>query len=167
MNKFVILKAGEVLKFIDCDCPCHMEGCEHCCINSQSNENPINEWRFCPSINELFGIKVGIYGTKSRSEVLMIITSLKKILEPVGIANMPENNLREKLAELEHKQWAHWYRYMVANLTPENRKRWDGQAATPYALLTEVEKNCDREWADKVLEIFKLTQDETDSIKPE
>jgi hypothetical protein len=97
----------------------------------------------------------------------MIITSLKKTLEPVEIANMPENNLREKLAELEHKQWAHWYRYMVANLTPENRRRWDGQAATPYALLTEVEKNCDREWADKVLEIFKLSQGETDSSKPE
>jgi hypothetical protein len=74
---------------------------------------------------------------------------------------MPENDLREKLAELEHKQWAHWYRYMIANLTPENTRRWNEQATTPYALLSEVEKNCDREWADKVLEIIKLAQDET------
>jgi hypothetical protein len=73
--------------------------------------------------------------------------------------------LREKLAELEHKQWAHWYRYMVANLTPENTRRWNEQAATPYTLLTEPEKHSDREWADKVLEIIKLHQDESDPAK--
>jgi hypothetical protein len=68
---------------------------------------------------------------------------------------MSEHDLREKLAELEHRQWAHWYRYMVANLTPENSERWDQQAATPYALLSETEKNSDRGWADKVLEIVR------------
>lgn len=68
--------------------------------------------------------------------------------------------LREKLAELEHKQWAHWYRYMIANITPENKKRWDEQAATPYDQLTRPEKNTNREWADKVLEIIKQEQNE-------
>jgi hypothetical protein len=79
------------------------------------------------------------------------------------VGKMPENSLREKLAELEHKQWAHWYRYMIGNLTPENQARWNEQAATPYALLSQVEKNCDREWADKVLEIITLHQNETDT----
>jgi hypothetical protein len=67
---------------------------------------------------------------------------------------MPEN-LREQLAELEHIQWAQWYRYMIGNLTPENQARWNELAATPYALLTEPEKNSDREWADRVLEIIR------------
>jgi hypothetical protein len=85
-------------------------------------------------------------------------------INPKKVRNMPDNSLREKLAELEHKQWSHWYRYMVGNLTPENKERWDAQAATPYALLTEPEKNSDRVWADKVLEILKSERDETDSI---
>jgi hypothetical protein len=83
---------------------------------------------------------------------------------------MPENNLREKLAELEHRQWSHWYRYMVSNLTPENSERWDAQASTPYELLSEVEKNTDREWADKVLEIVRPyinDQRLIDSIEPD
>jgi hypothetical protein len=78
------------------------------------------------------------------------------------VGKMPDDSLRERLAELEHKQWAHWYRYMIGNLTPENKARWDQQAATPYALLTEPEKNSDRQWADKVLEIIKFNQDEID-----
>ena len=68
---------------------------------------------------------------------------------------MSSDELRERLAELEHRQWAHWYRYMAANLTPENRERWQAQANTPYELLSEVEKNSEREWADKVLEIVR------------
>ena len=73
---------------------------------------------------------------------------------------MSRDELREKLAELEHRQWAHWYRYMAANLTPENSERWQAQANTPYELLSEVEKNSDREWADRVLEIVRLYQSE-------
>jgi hypothetical protein len=66
--------------------------------------------------------------------------------------------LREALAALEHDQWAHWTRYMLDTLrntgvpmTSEIVARWERQIATPYAELTEVEKNSDREWADKVL----------------
>ena len=58
---------------------------------------------------------------------------------------------REMLAELEHKQWAHWTRYMLDNLTPENIERWKRQIETPYDELPEAEKDSDREWADKVL----------------
>jgi hypothetical protein len=59
--------------------------------------------------------------------------------------------LRERLAALEHEQWAHWTRYMLDNLTPENVERWRSQIETPYERLSESEKQSDREWADRVL----------------
>lgn len=84
---------------------------------------------------------------------------------------------RERLAALEHRQWAHWTRHMIKTLQPllaygrgvvlesakhgfddseaikavEAIKRWDRQIETPYEALTEPEKDSDREWADKVL----------------
>lgn len=63
--------------------------------------------------------------------------------------------LREELAELEHDQWAHWTRYMLNNLTPKNILRWSAQCETKYADLSEKEKDSDRAWADKALEIFR------------
>lgn len=61
------------------------------------------------------------------------------------------NSLRERLAALEHEQWAHWTRFFLANLTPENLVRWAKQCDMPYAELSEPEKDKDREWADRVL----------------
>jgi hypothetical protein len=61
-------------------------------------------------------------------------------------------NLREKLADLEHTQWAHWTRYMLQNMNLDNITRWQKQIETPYASLTEEEKDSDRVWADRVLE---------------
>lgn len=61
----------------------------------------------------------------------------------------------ERLAALEHEQWAHWTAYMLANMTPENAERWRRQIATPYAELTEREKDSDREWARRVQEIVE------------
>ena len=63
-------------------------------------------------------------------------------------------SLREELADLEHQQWAHWTRYMLDNLTPENIERWKKQVDTPYKILSDREKDSDRKWADKVLEII-------------
>jgi hypothetical protein len=57
----------------------------------------------------------------------------------------------EKLAELEHLQWAHWTKYFLDNLTPENISRWRRQMETPYNELTESEKDADRKWARLVL----------------
>ena len=73
------------------------------------------------------------------------------------------NSLREQLAALEHEQWAHWTEYMLGVVEklfkdesfekiPEVR-RWRKQIDTPYAELTEEEKDSDRFWADKVLDI--------------
>jgi hypothetical protein len=87
---------------------------------------------------------------------------------------------REQVAALEHEQWAHWTRYMLKELKPLLNlacrfdllltvetlseadaidralgalQRWKRQIETPYAELTEREKESDREWADKVLAV--------------
>lgn len=71
--------------------------------------------------------------------------------------------LRERLSDLEHEQWAHWTRYMLDTIAGENHiseefedlpcvRRWRRQCDTPYAQLSEREKESDREWADKVLD---------------
>ncbi len=64
-------------------------------------------------------------------------------------------NLRERLAELEHEQWAHWTKHMLGNLTPENIQRWKMQAETHYTALTEKEKESDRVWGDKVSNLLE------------
>lgn len=81
----------------------------------------------------------------------------------------------EALAALEHEQWAHWTRHMLDVLNPALLEvpwapkgedpfldrawrawcRWNSQIRTPYADLTEAEKDSDREWARKVLEVLK------------
>jgi hypothetical protein len=77
-------------------------------------------------------------------------------------------NLLEDLAELEHKQWSHWTKYMLNRLKQlENeqdafdpykvmhqKQNWHRQIATPYSKLTEKEKDSDRIWAAKSLEII-------------
>lgn len=65
-----------------------------------------------------------------------------------------ENELLEKLSDLEHKQWSHWTSYMLDNLTDDNIQRWKEQIKTSYNRLSEKEKESDREWARKVLEIL-------------
>ena len=76
-------------------------------------------------------------------------------------------NLLENLAELEHKQWAHWTKYMLERLEQleaeqdahdpykvmHQKENWRRQIATPYSELTEKEKDSDRSWASKSLEI--------------
>ena len=64
------------------------------------------------------------------------------------------DNTGERLAELEHKQWAHWTEYMLNNLTADNIVRWRQQINTPYSELSEKEKDSDRKWANKVLDII-------------
>lgn len=61
----------------------------------------------------------------------------------------------EKLAALEHEQWAHWTKYMLDNLTIDNILRWVRQIVTPYAELSEAEKKSDRIWAQKVIDCIR------------
>lgn len=71
------------------------------------------------------------------------------------------SDIRERLANLAHWQWAGWMRYLFEQ-SKENEdgtvtipawavKRWKRQMATPYPQLSEQEKESDREEADKVL----------------
>ena len=78
-----------------------------------------------------------------------------------------KTNLLEDLAELEHQQWAHWTKYMLDRLEQleseqdshdpykvlHQKENWRRQIATPYSELTEKEKDSDRSWASKSLEI--------------
>ena len=95
--------------------------------------------------------------------------------------------LREELAELEHKQWESWTRYITEHLFDAYEqgkgnsndeiaqmkglswsigkelvpmmKKWH-KNWKPYLELTEEEKDKDRIWADKVLGKLKETQAE-------
>ena len=66
------------------------------------------------------------------------------------------SELREKLAELEHRQWVAWSEAVATNsefeipmgLIEKWRKSW-----IPYSYLSEEQKDKDRFWADKVLEV--------------
>jgi len=71
-------------------------------------------------------------------------------------------SIREKLASLEHKQWSHWEEYrekasgeMHKVEDIPNTHVWKRQRKTPYSKLTEKEKNSDRNWADKVLNLLR------------
>ena len=66
-----------------------------------------------------------------------------------------EQELLEELARLEHEQWATWTIYFLDNMNIENLRKWEVQAETVYEKLSEQEKESDRFWARKVLEIIK------------
>ena len=71
--------------------------------------------------------------------------------------NNPNNPLLEVLAERQHDIWAHWMNYQFSQcyvspdalsgglvIPAELVERWKRQAATPYAELSEEEKESDR-----------------------
>jgi hypothetical protein len=72
--------------------------------------------------------------------------------------------LVDALASVEHRRWAHWQEYMHgkavrqpdgALLFPaEIVARWERQARTNYADLTEPEKESDREQVRKYLPLI-------------
>lgn len=72
---------------------------------------------------------------------------------------MNEEALREKLAELEHDRWSGWEKYRATaagenHVSGEaNLERWARQRTTPYAELSEAEKDSDRAEADKTLAV--------------
>jgi hypothetical protein len=81
-------------------------------------------------------------------------------------ANIDEvlNNLVEQLAAIEHERWAHWQLYMHSKgqrqsdgsltFTAEAVSRWEKQAATAFADLTEYEKESDREQVERYLPVI-------------
>lgn len=99
------------------------------------------------------------------------IALAEEILEVLAapVEAVPPIDLREALAAHAHVAWSHWTAYFLDVLEPlldprdgEDRhptrgaeaaldavRRWRRQIETPYADLTEAEKNSDREWGDK------------------
>lgn len=64
-------------------------------------------------------------------------------------------NSREKLAAFMHDVWGNWFAYQLNNSTIENLQRWGIQSNTPYSSLTETDKDKDRKFADRIIEIIK------------
>lgn len=75
------------------------------------------------------------------------------------------DGLLERLAAVEHQRWAHWQEYMHSKgarqadgtlvLPADLVERWDEQIATPYAELSDDEKESDREQVRAYLDIIK------------
>ena len=67
-----------------------------------------------------------------------------------------KTNIREKLAELEHKQWMYWAKNILEteNISEKRKERWE-KYFCEYKDLPERIKDKDRAWANKVIEIFK------------
>jgi hypothetical protein len=73
-------------------------------------------------------------------------------------------SLVEKLAAVEHDRWAHWQRYMHGKaerrpdgtliLPAELVERWEAQISTPYADLSQAEKESDREQVRRYLPLI-------------
>lgn len=76
----------------------------------------------------------------------------KKNKSPKSKSN---NDVIEKLADLEHKQWMSWAKNILSSedINKERAKRWK-QLFVPYKNLTEEMKELDREWARKALKII-------------
>ena len=78
---------------------------------------------------------------------------------------MNNNESREKLAELCHKQWSGWMMYLFGKgshtaygtwVMPKWAvDRWTKQMATPYAELTKSEKDQDRDEADRFIKLLE------------
>lgn len=75
----------------------------------------------------------------------------------------------ERLAAVEHARWAHWQRYLHEQCRPNSDgsltipaelvRRWTTQMNTPYAELSETEKDSDREQVERYLPIIEQTID--------
>jgi len=78
------------------------------------------------------------------------------------------DKLMEELASLEHERWSKWQKYMHSKcvehengkgefvcLPADSFRRWERQINTPYAELTEAEKESDRAEVRPYLELIK------------
>lgn len=75
------------------------------------------------------------------------------------------DGLIDALANIEHARWAKWQRYLHSKavkrpdgslvIPAELVERWERQIETPYQLLTEDEKESDREQVREYLHVIK------------
>jgi hypothetical protein len=67
----------------------------------------------------------------------------------------------DELASIEHERWSHWQRYVHSKgqrqadgslvIPADLVRRWERQIDTPFAALSETEKESDREQVRKYL----------------
>ena len=73
-----------------------------------------------------------------------------------GMTELDVAALRERLSELEHEQWCAWSKSLAeterlsADRSEAWRRRW-----RPYSELPEQDKELDREYADRVIELLR------------
>ena len=78
--------------------------------------------------------------------------------------DIASNELRERIADMQHRIWTHWMRYFYTQCIPnpdgtftipvEKTEHWRRQMTTDYCDLTEKEKDSDRSQADKILKVL-------------
>ncbi len=83
---------------------------------------------------------------------------------------MNEQELIEQLASKEHASWAHWMEYLFSQceVLPDASLRiplrlalhWQRQVATPYAELSEKEKQSDRDEVAHILPIIRAFKED-------
>ena len=85
------------------------------------------------------------------------------------------DGLIETLAAIEHQRWSRWQQYMhskgVRNddgsmvIPADLVRRWEQQIASPYAELSETEKESDREQVMEYLSVIKKAFAATDKAR--
>jgi hypothetical protein len=73
------------------------------------------------------------------------------------------DDLRERLAALTHYQWSTWAADIMRteSINKVRMARWNRLIVTPYEDLTEEEKDIDRYWADRILDIISHYRGDT------
>jgi hypothetical protein len=101
--------------------------------------------------------------------------------EVLGILNdgsTPNGNTREQLAAYAHEAWSGWMEYLFSKCDKQKYEliipawaveRWGRQMHTPYADLSDKEKESDRAEADKMLAIINgsTPREEEDAAPPD
>jgi hypothetical protein len=86
--------------------------------------------------------------------------------------------IREKLADIEHQRWADWQKYLHSKCISDefgnlkimsgNVKHWERQINTPYSELSEAEKKSDMNQVDRYWHLIKTLLSTTeDRVKRE
>ncbi len=72
------------------------------------------------------------------------------------------DDLLEQLADLEHQQWAEMTKFILENenISFDRKIRWLILIDTPYSELTESQKEKDRKFARKVIELIDPMRNE-------
>lgn len=94
-------------------------------------------------------------GDEAWSCVSCLRAEVERLTERLKELEANDGPLVEQLAALAHEQWSGWMLHLWGHDCPEAQARWLRQVDTPYADLSEDEKESDRKEARRVLAVFK------------